>query len=108
MVSLKSGKKDKGATVIVRKLIKEGKTGVVAEGIYEGFRPNKHNAAKNDYLVRGADDTLFIIDESASVREQFAQLDGLPSVKVTLVFNGKKTTKSGRQFLDFELFADVG
>lgn len=108
MVSLKkkSETKENGEVVLVRSLIKEGKTGVLAEGIYEGFKPNKFNAAKNDYFIRGDDDKLFIVNESSAVREQFAQLDGLPSVKVRLVYNGKKNTKSGRQYHDFELFAE--
>lgn len=107
MVSLKNGKKESGEVVLVRELIKSGKTGVLAEGVYEGFKPNKFNTAKNDYFIRGTDDKLYIINESASVREQFAQLDGIPSVKVKLVYSGKKNTKAGRQYHDFELFADV-
>lgn len=95
-----------GAIKIVRpsKLDAEGITGVVAEGIYEKWEANKFNAAKKDYFVRGADNTLYILNDTSSLGEQMEQLKGLEgSAVVRVIYHGKKATKSGRGFHDFEV-----
>lgn len=96
----------KGELKIVRpsKLAADGTTGVVASGIYEGAKPNKFNAAKSDYFIRGADNTLYIINETSSLKEQLDQLTAETGTNVEVVYNGKKSTKSGRGFHDFEVF----
>lgn len=83
----------------VRNLIKEGKTGTLAEGAYEGEFDGKYGP---EYRIRGADGTLFIVPNNQAVREQ---LEGvLPGINLRLQYNGKKTTKAGRSFHDIEFF----
>ena len=84
----------------VRILMKEGKTGTLAEGAYEGKFDGKYGP---EYRIRGTDGTLFIVPNNQAVREQ---LEGvLPGINLRLQYNGKKTTKAGRSFHDIEFFA---
>jgi hypothetical protein len=84
----------------VRNLMKEGKTGTLAEGAYEGKFDGKYGP---EYRIRGTDGTLFVVPNNQAVREQ---LDGvLPGISLRLQYNGKKTTKTGRSFHDIEFFA---
>lgn len=96
----------KGALEIVRpsELAESGRTGVVASGVYEGSKPNKYNPAKSDFFIRGADNTLYIINETKSLGEQLKQLAAEDNAKIEVVYNGKKTTKNGKGFHDFEVF----
>lgn len=107
-VSLKAAanSEQQGELKIIRpsKLAEAGTTGVVASGVYEGAKPNKFNAAKSDYFIRGADNTLYIINETSSLKEQLDQLTAETNTNVEVVYNGKKSTKSGRGFHDFEVF----
>lgn len=106
--SLKKSKADatNGKLVIVRpsELAKNGITGIVAEGVYEGAKPNKFNAAKSDYFIRGADDTLYILNETQSLKEQLGQLSAGDKVKVDVEYAGKLTTKNGKGYHDFSVF----
>lgn len=87
-------------------LAKEGKTGLVAEGIYEGAKPNKFNAAKSDYFIRDTrTNTLQIVNETSSLKEALGELTGNEGMWVRVRYNGKKSTKSGRGFHDFEVSA---
>lgn len=100
----------KGAMVIVRpsELAKNGTTGTVAEGIYEGAKPNKFNALKSDYFIRNAsNDTLYILNETQSLKEQLGQLSAEDAVQVEVIYNGKVTTKNGKGYHDFEVFASL-
>ena len=72
--------KTAGELVIVRpsKLAAEGRTGIVAQGIFEKTEPNKFNPAKKDYFVRdGITDTLYILNGTQLLSEQMDQLDKL-------------------------------
>lgn len=108
MQSLKKGAEtaSHGPIVILRpsELAKEGRTGTIASGVYEGAKPNKFNPAKSDYFIRGNDDTLYILNETSSLREQLGQ-PGVEGMTVEVVYNGKIKTKSGKSFHDFEVFA---
>lgn len=109
MVSLKkAANAEQGAITVIRpsKLAEEGKTGVVAEGTFEGGKPNKFAPEKNDYFIRGADNTLYIINSTQSLAEQLGQ-PGLEGMKVKVVYNGKKPSKKkgGKAWHDFEVFA---
>ncbi len=104
--SLKTTGKD-GSLVIVRPsaLAKEGKTGIVAQGTYEGAKPNKFNAAKNDYFIRdGATNTLYIVNGTASLKSQLEQLDGTEGANVEVNYNGTIALKNGKTMHDFEVF----
>ena len=109
MRSLKSAPADQGEIVIVRasKLAEAGTTGKVAWGKYEKSEPNKFNPQKNDYFVRGSDNTLFIINGTSSLSDQMEQLKGLEGTEVEIIYNGKKETKSGRGYHDFDVRARV-
>lgn len=107
MKSLKKANTEQGKLEILRpsKLAEEGRTGVVAEGILEKVEANKFNAAKNDYFIRGADNTLYILNETQSIKEQLGQ-DGVLGMRVRVEYNGKKATKKGQSFHDFSCFAE--
>lgn len=100
--SLKT-KANKGKTVIIRPSKLDVK-GTIALGTYEGAKPNKFNAEKNDYFIRGADDTLYIINETTSLKSQLSQLTAEDNAEVEVVYNGRLTTKSGKSMHDFEVF----
>lgn len=103
--SLKTTNKVEGDLVIVRpsELATNGTTGIVAEGTYEGRKPNKFNAQKSDYFIRNGT-ILYIVNETKSLGEQLNQLDGHEGAQVEVVYNGKLATKNGRGFHDFEVF----
>lgn len=96
-----------GALVIVNpaKLFMSGKTGVVASGILEKVEPNRFNAANNDYFIRGADNTLYILRDSTTLKSQLGQ-PGVIGMKVEVIYNGKKPSKKKglADFHDFECF----
>lgn len=96
-----------GALIIVNpaKLFASGKTGVVASGILEKMAPNKYNAANNDYFIRGADNILYILRDSTTLRAQLGQ-SGVIGMKVEVVYLGKKEPKKkgGKAYHDFECF----
>ncbi len=97
-----------GNTVIVRAsaLAEAGTKGIVAKGILEKTEPNKFNAANNDYFIRGTDGTLFILNDTASLRAQLGQ-PGVIGMKLEVVYNGKKESKKkgGKAYHDFEVFS---
>lgn len=105
----KEGAKSDGELRIIRpsELAKSGTTGTVAEGILESKKPNKFNPASNDYFIRGADGSLTILNETASLKEQLGQ-DGVVGMRVRVDYNGKKPTKSGKTFHDFSCFEVKG
>lgn len=107
-VSLKTGTKGEkslGPTKIIRpsELAANGITGEVASGVLEKKTPNKFNPAANDYFIRGADDTLYILNETASLKEQLGQ-DGVIGMRVRVVYNGKVPTKKGKSYHSFDCF----
>lgn len=101
----KAGEQADRELVIIRpsELAKAGKTGTVAQGVLEKTAPNKFNPANKDYFIRAADGTLYIINETASLKEQLGQ-DGVVGMNVRIEYNGKKPTKSGKTFHDFSCF----
>lgn len=101
----KAGDKADGELIIVRpsELAKQGKTGTVAQGILEKTAPNKFNPANKDYFIRGADGSLTIINETASLKEQLGQ-EGVVGMNVRIEYNGKKPTKNGKTYHDFSCF----
>lgn len=111
MVSLKkTNNTEQGELVVIRasKLAEAGTTGTVAEGIFEGAKPNKFSPDKSDYFIRGADKTLYIINETKSLKDQLGQA-GLEGLKVKVNYNGQKAPKKkgGKSWHDFEVFAEV-
>lgn len=107
MQSLKPTKATDGAVKIVRPsaLAKEGITGIVAEGVLEKTEPNKFNPASKDYFIRGSDNTLYILNETASIKEQLGQ-PGVIGLKVRVEYNGKVDTKNKKTYHDFSCFAE--
>lgn len=106
--SLKAtGKEANGALVIIRpsELAKAGTTGTVAEGIYEGSKPNKFDDAKKDYFIRNQESgTLFIINETKGLAEQLDQLSADDLATVRVEYSGKIKTKNGKGYHNFEVF----
>lgn len=98
---------NQGSIVIVRasKLAEEGKLGTVAKGILEKTEPNKFDPEKSDYFIRAADGTLYILNETATLKSQLGQ-PGVLGMNVEVVYQGKKEAKKkgGKAFHDFECF----
>lgn len=94
-----------GPVKIVRasELDKSGTTGTVASGVLESIKPNKFNTDKNDYFVRGTDNTLYIINSTQALADQLEQPEVLGK-NIRIVYNGKQKTKNGKGFHDFEVF----
>jgi hypothetical protein len=94
---------NQGPLVIVRELIKAGQTGTVAEGVLEKTEPSKFNPAAKDYFIRGADNTLYIVNETSALKEQLDD-PTLIGKNIRVVYNGKVTTKTGKGYHDYECF----
>lgn len=105
-----------GPLVIVRPsaLAEAGTTGVVAKGIYEGAIKKPAGVSKNgkaykasvEYRIRDTNtDTLYILNNTQALSEQLGQLaaDGSDNAEIEVVYNGKKATKNGNDFHDFEV-----
>lgn len=104
--SLKDAGKD-GALVIVRpsKLDAEGKTGIVAKGWLEKVEANKYNADKVDFFLRDeATNTLYIVNETKSLKEQLGDLPANGTVQIEIEYAGKEKTKNGKGYHNFECF----
>lgn len=105
--SLKKANEAQGELTIIRpsELAKNGTTGVVARGVYEGAKPNKFNPAKSDYFIRGANNSLIILNSTQALEEQLGQLaaDGSDNAEVEVVYNGKAETKNKKGFHQFEV-----
>lgn len=103
--SLKATANTAGALVIIRpsELAKAGTTGVVATGVYEGAKPNKFNADKNDYFIRATDGTLYILNGCKSIDEQLSQITAEDNAVVEVEYEGKLVTKSGKGFHNFNI-----
>lgn len=101
----KAGSSPDGELKVIRpsELAKNGITGTVAEGVLEKTAPNKFNPQNKDYFIRSSDGTLYILNETASLKEQLGQ-DGVIGMNVRVEYNGKKPTKNGKTFHDFSCF----
>jgi hypothetical protein len=111
------GEQALGPLVIVKpsKLAAEGITGVVAKGVFEGAvrkgagisASGKAYKASTEYRIRDmATNTLYILNETTALKEQLGELaaDGSDKVNVEVIYNGKKATKNGNDYHDFEVF----
>lgn len=106
--SLKQTGATQGALVVIKpaELAATGKTGIVASGILEKIEANKFNPTSNDYFIRGADNTLYILRDSATLKAQLGQ-PGVVGMKVEVNYLGKKDSKKkgGKAYHDFEVFS---
>jgi hypothetical protein len=106
--SLKPTLEGQGAIKIVRasQLAEEGITGVVAAGVLEKTEPNKFNPEKKDYFLRGEDGTLYIINETASLKTQLDQ-PGILGMNIEINYLGKKESKKkgGKAYHDFDCYS---
>jgi hypothetical protein len=75
-------------------LAKEGVTGEVALGIYEGAKPNKFNEDKSDYFIRAENGDLTIINSTGSLARQMAKV--AVGQLVRIVYNGMKIATKGK------------
>lgn len=84
-----------GNLIIVRpsELAKNGTTGVVAEGIYEGSMPNKFDETKLDYKIRAENGDLYILNSSGSLASQLAKVT--EGSLVLVEYSGKNEIKKG-------------
>jgi hypothetical protein len=107
LVSLKhkdaSGKGGRIEVIRPSKLAEAGVKGLVAEGTLEKIEPNEFDAGKNDYFLRGSDNTLYIINETKSIKEQLSD-PNLLGKRIQINYDGKLKTKNGKGFHDFSCF----
>ena len=98
----KSTNDELGALVILRasKFEQDGiKAGtVVAQGIYETRKASKFDETKFDYFVRGADKTLYILNETAVLRNQMDEVANLEGCPIRITYEGKGMTKKQKEF----------
>lgn len=101
----KTAGEQQGELKIIRasELDKNGVTGIVASGILEAVKPNKFNPAVNDYFLRNEDGTLYIVNSTSSLREQLEQ-PGTVGLNIEIEYKGKKKTKKGASWHQFEAF----
>ena len=56
-------------------LAKDGTTGNVAEGVYEGTIPDRYDESKNNFKIRANDGSLIIVNNSGSLNSQMARVE---------------------------------
>ena len=99
-------------TVVKAKaLAAEGKTGIVAQGIFERVEVTKEGKYKGSqsFFVRDEQtDTLYIINGTKVLNDQMNQLQPADKTAVEIAFNGSKLAKSGTAFYDWEVFVRAG
>jgi hypothetical protein len=104
---------DKAGNLVIvkaKKLNEEGKTGVVAKGIYERMDEETSGKFKGSrsYFVRdAAADTLYIINGTQSLNEQLGQLNPADKTEVEIIYSGKTQTKAGNDFHQFEVMVNA-
>jgi hypothetical protein len=95
-------------TVVKAKSLAEaGKTGIVAQGIFERVEVTKEGKYKGSqsFFVRDeTTDTLYIINGTKVLNDQMNQLQAADKTPVEIAFNGSKLAKSGTAFYDWEVF----
>lgn len=86
----------KGKLSFVRpaELAKNGITGVVAEGIYEGTIENKFDANKPDFKVRAENGDLTILNSAGSLASQLSQT--AVGEYVQIIYKGMTTMTKGK------------
>ena len=101
-VKTSSGNDELGALVIRRasQFEKEGIVAgtVVAQGIYESRKPSKFDPTKYDFFVRGADKTLYILNETSVLRNQMDQVSDLEGCQIRITYQGMGETKKLKPF----------
>lgn len=106
-VSLKQaiGGEQKGNVIVIRPSALEGKTGIVAKGIFEKIVPNKFDGSKNDYFLRDtATNDLYILNSTKALKDQLEQ-PGTIGLWLEVEYNGKKATKNKKGYHDFSVYA---
>lgn len=75
-------------------LAKNGVTGLVASGIYEGSLPNRFDAEKLDFKIRSANGDLTIVNAAGSLQSQMAKVP--TGTYVEIEYFGKVTMEEGK------------
>ncbi len=86
----------KGNLSFVRpaQLAKDGVTGVVAQGIYEGTLENKFDAGKPDFKVRDDAGNLIILNSAGSLAKQLNRV--AVGSYVQIIYKGKTEMTQGK------------
>lgn len=88
-------------------LSESGKTGIVAQGVYERLTvetEGKYKGSKSYFIRDSENDTLYVVNGTKVLNDQMDQLNPKDAVEVEIAFNGKKESKSGAEFYDWEVF----
>lgn len=92
--------------VILRpsKLAEEGRTGLIAAGIYMGGTPNKFKPENSDFRING-DTEDFILNSSTTLNSKLSEVDVGTYVEVT--YTGMLKSKKGKDYHNFEVLVEV-
>lgn len=75
-------------------LAKEGVTGVILEGEFQGTIPNHFDESKNDFKFRTDEGKTVIINHTGSLAYQLKEVE--PGSIVQIEYKGKEALKSGK------------
>lgn len=88
-------------------LAEAGKTGIVAQGVFERVdvtTEGKYKGSKSYFIRDMENDTLYIVNGTKVLNDQLDQLNPADGTEVEVAFNGKKTSKSGTDFYDWDVY----
>lgn len=88
-------------------LAAEGKTGIVAQGVFERVditAEGKYKGSKSYFIRDLITDTLYIVNGTKVLNDQMEQLDPADATEVEIAFNGMRKSKTGTEFYDWEVF----
>lgn len=104
------GGSDRAANVVAIKgkaLAAEGKTGIVAQGIFEDRQvetEGKYKGSKSYRIRDAATDTVFFVNGTKVLNDQMDQLNPSDKTEVEIAYNGMLKSKAGVEFHDWEVF----
>lgn len=88
-------------------LAESNTTGIVAQGVFERVdvsTEGKYKGSKSFFIRDAEGDTLYIVNGTKVLNDQMDQLNPKDGTEVEIAFNGKKTSKTGTEFYDWEVF----
>ena len=98
-----SNSNDELGALVIRRASKFAEEGilagtVVAQGIYETRKVSKFDPTKFDYFIRGNDKTLYILNETAVLRNQMDELISMEGCPIRITYEGTGMTKRDKLF----------
>lgn len=101
---------ERAANVVAIKgkaLAAEGKTGIVAQGIFEDRKvetEGKYKGSKSYRIRDTGNDTIYFVNGTKVLNDQMDQLTPGDDTEVEIAYNGMLKSKAGVEFHDWEVF----